>query len=490
MANVPYQENSTWRTSFAKVVASGVDTEYFNIVGSVGSGMAVSQSAGNLVLTSGTTANAETLIRSTRSFKGALTLREMTTLSQRIANNNFEVALVDVVGDALPFTINSATSVTVKLPSSMSGRFDAGNVGQYMSIGVPNLAGAIAGRYAIASVDTNANTLTFTVASWPSSGSGTLSLYGWNYHRILYAGTTETSANVDSQRNGWNSGDSTITINTTASPGHVAICNVEDGVVSWSDQVVATSTVLQQTVRGSRVQNIPSDTVGLFLQIRATNGTTSPASTTTMTVGFVSVEQYDPCDVSIRAVRPQSFNHALPVVFPTAPSVSLTGTTNSIQGQTSHDGAISGSPIRVGARAVTTNYTAVSSGDAADLVSTLVGALITKPYSIPENDWTYAAASGGIVNTTDVAIKAAAGAGIRNYLTGMDIRNSHASVATEVVIKDGSTVIWRGQFNANSGMTNVVFETPLKSTANTALNAACITTGASVYVNARGYVAP
>lgn len=111
-------------------------------------------------------------------------------------------------------------------------------------------------------------------------------------------------------------------------------------------------------------------------------------------------------------------------------------------------------------------------------------------YAPPELSWSASAPSGGIVNTTDVVLKAAAGAGLRNYLTGMDIRNSHASVATEVVIKDGSTVIWRGHFPANSPTINVVFETPLKGTANTALNAACVTTGAAVYLNAQGFSAP
>jgi hypothetical protein len=39
-------------------------------------------------------------------------------------------------------------------------------------------------------------------------------------------------------------------------------------------------------------------------------------------------------------------------------------------------------------------------------------------------------------------------------------------------------------------MSEVIFENPLKTTANTALNFACITSGAAVYVNAQGYTAP
>ena len=125
------------------------------------------------------------------------------------------------------------------------------------------------------------------------------------------------------------------------------------------------------------------------------------------------------------------------------------------------------------------------------LSTTLIGALVTKPYAIPEADWQYAAAAGGITNTTDVAIKAAAAAGIRNCVTAIDLRNAHATVATEVVIKDGTTVIWRQLLPAAmAAPVEITFPTPLKGSAATALNVACLTTGAQVYVNAQGYAAP
>lgn len=163
-------------------------------------------------------------------------------------------------------------------------------------------------------------------------------------------------------------------------------------------------------------------------------------------------------------------------------------------GQVAHAAAISGNPVREAGRARTSNYVAVANDQTADYVTTAVGAQVIKPYSIPEADWSYAAASGGIVNTADNALIAAAGAGIRNYLTALSIQNSHATVSTEIVVKDGaSTVIWRGYAAAGSNPANnidITFPTPLKSTAATALNVACITTGSAVYVNAQGYQAP
>lgn len=148
-------------------------------------------------------------------------------------------------------------------------------------------------------------------------------------------------------------------------------------------------------------------------------------------------------------------------------------------------------PARNYNEARTSNITAVSNGGVVSGVATTIGVQVQKPYSIPELEWSYAAAAGGILVNTDVAIKAAAGTGIRNYITSIQIQNIHATVATEVVIKDGTTVIWRGFAPAAmTSMLEINFNIPLKTTANTALNFQCVTTGAQVYVNAQGYAAP
>lgn len=164
--------------------------------------------------------------------------------------------------------------------------------------------------------------------------------------------------------------------------------------------------------------------------------------------------------------------------------------TSQVQGATAHDGVAAGNPVRIGGRAVTSNPTVSATGDAVDFIATLAGVQVVKPYSIPEADWQYESGAGGIINTTDVVARAAGAAGIRNYVTGAQIRNVSA-VSTEVVIKDGSTVIWRDFFNANNATAReLVFPTPLKGTAATALNVACGTTGAAVFVNLQGYQAP
>jgi hypothetical protein len=106
---------------------------------------------------------------------------------------------------------------------------------------------------------------------------------------------------------------------------------------------------------------------------------------------------------------------------------------------------------------------------------------------ISESAFQFAGATGGITNTSDVAIAAAAGAGIRNYLQTIWFKNT-AATASEIVIKDGSTVIWRGHVGASMTVGEFVrFDPPLRGTANTALNVALLTTATATIVSAQGY---
>ena len=108
--------------------------------------------------------------------------------------------------------------------------------------------------------------------------------------------------------------------------------------------------------------------------------------------------------------------------------------------------------------------------------------------SAREIDWSYAAGSGGITDTNDVTLTADPGDGNVVYCTGLQLMNSDASVSTEVVIKSGSTVLWRIPLEA--GMLTpvcITFPQPIRTASSTALTAACITTGSETYINAQGY---
>lgn len=303
-ANPPFT-----RVGFSEVSASGLAglaaTEL--AVVQTGTGMTISQSAGNLVIASGVTANAETVIRSVDTFSGSLLARAKVTLSQRIANNGFRIELADLIGEGLAFTINSATSVTVTIPSNP---FTSANVGQSMRLSVISGAAGTPGRYAIASV--SGNNVTFTVAGWPATGTGTLTLYGWNYIMTEYNGTNAARVDFDAQRRGWNSGVTNTTINSTAAPGHVGQIAFDVNTVGYGDALVATNTGYQWTQRASRIENIPDQDVPLYLFIVAQTGSTAPASTTTLTVGFIQIEDQGRQKVRIASSDPTGA-HALPV---------------------------------------------------------------------------------------------------------------------------------------------------------------------------------
>ena len=175
----------------------------------------------------------------------------------------------------------------------------------------------------------------------------------------------------------------------------------------------------------------------------------------------------------------------------TLPNVTLAaGTnTNEVVGDAAHDAAVAGNPLLQGFEARSTAPTAVGSGDAVRALATLLGKQVVYPYAIPAETWQYAGPNGGITDTADDAIQAAGGAGVRHYLTALTVVNSHATVGTEVVIKDGSTVVHRGYAAAAGGGYALTFPTPLRGTAATALNVACITTGSATVVSASGFSA-
>jgi len=143
--NIQTKPVDKFKWSFAKVT-SGIDTAFGTLI-KTGSGMAVNQTAGNLVITTGTTAYSETIIRSLTSFKGAGVVRWGLTLSQRIANNNFVVEWVDVVGDSLTLAINSTTSVTI---TKVAHGFTASDIGKGIWIGNISVASCLPQRAVIA----------------------------------------------------------------------------------------------------------------------------------------------------------------------------------------------------------------------------------------------------------------------------------------------------------------------------------------------------
>ena len=107
------------------------------------------------------------------------------------------------------------------------------------------------------------------------------------------------------------------------------------------------------------------------------------------------------------------------------------------------------------------------------------------PLYIPAGDYAKGVTSA-ITDLTSTAVIAAPGAGNQLFITDILVTNSHASVGTVVQILSNATVIWTGYARAEGGYV-MAFGVPIACAVNEALNAKCLTTGASVYVSAAGY---
>lgn len=107
--------------------------------------------------------------------------------------------------------------------------------------------------------------------------------------------------------------------------------------------------------------------------------------------------------------------------------------------------------------------------------------------------WSYAAAAGGIVNsTTAVTAKAAGGAGIRNYVEGIQLSWDALTTGGEFAIRDGAsgTVLWRFKIPTGAaGQAHTKFGTALRGTANTLLEIVTLTASGAggVYANLQGW---
>lgn len=218
----------------------------------------------------------------------------------------------------------------------------------------------------------------------------------------------------------------------------------------------------------------------------AANQTTANTSLATLAGAVNGTEM----QVDVVGALPAGTNNIGDVDVLTLPNVTLAaGTnTNEVVGDAAHGAAVAGNPLLVGLEGRSTAPTAVDDGDVVRALATLLGKQVTYPYALPGSTWSYATANGGVTDTADDEAKAAV-ASTRHYVTSVQVINAHDSTGTEVVIKDGSTVLWRGWAEQTGGGVSAKFDPPLRGTANTAINVANITNGSQTYFNLQGFSA-
>jgi hypothetical protein len=139
----------------------------------------------------------------------------------------------------------------------------------------------------------------------------------------------------------------------------------------------------------------------------------------------------------------------------------------------------------LGVRVPTTPAAQTSAaGDYGMLAIDAEGKLIASQYSATDHYWQSSALT--LNSTTSTAMKAAAAAGVRNYLTDIDIANTSAT-GVRVDVLDGATVI-ASFWSPPTSHVQHSYSIPKKGTAATALNVQLSAAVTDVRVSANGYI--
>jgi hypothetical protein len=107
-------------------------------------------------------------------------------------------------------------------------------------------------------------------------------------------------------------------------------------------------------------------------------------------------------------------------------TVDGTITASNCAGDIASDGVDSGNPVKVGGLARTSDITAVANADRVNFTADVQGKQVVLPFALTEN--LVQGVTAAVTGTADTSILAAAGVGVRNYVTSFSFINSHATV--------------------------------------------------------------
>lgn len=218
----------------------------------------------------------------------------------------------------------------------------------------------------------------------------------------------------------------------------------------------------------------PIDTTPVPADFAATNASGGVIRRTDLRISFVRIFDFERQRVEMLARPSGDASATVPVSMKNQPAVI---------GPAARAASVSGNPVVIGARAATASPTAVANNQVVDPVATTIGALIHKPYAIPELAWN---ANLSLTTTTAQAAAAAAGTGLKRHITALQAINT--GTAVDLIILDGATERWRITLPQNVPV-SITFPTELLTTANAALNFNLSAAG-TVRVCAQGYTAP
>lgn len=142
--------------------------------------------------------------------------------------------------------------------------------------------------------------------------------------------------------------------------------------------------------------------------------------------------------------------------------------------------------VVVGCNALSTEQTAVSTGQMTTAACGLDGKLVVLPYAGKEQ--AVKGTTSAMTGTTSTQLIAAV-ASNKIYLRTLTCGNSHATVGTFVIVQDGSagTTLWEIPAATNYGGATLNFDPPLATTNGNGVFVVDVTTGANVICSGSGY---
>lgn len=167
------------------------------------------------------------------------------------------------------------------------------------------------------------------------------------------------------------------------------------------------------------------------------------------------------------------------------PGDATNGLRAQVGGLAAHDAPVSGNPLLSGYEARTTNGTPVASGDTVRGQADTLGKQVALS-GATHDMWT--SGTGAFTNDTAADVLGAAGASNRIVVTKVAVTNISLTTPTKVEIRDGTTVKLRLDADIAGGFVIADGAPIFIGTANTAVSARCVTSGADVDVFIAGYV--
>lgn len=155
------------------------------------------------------------------------------------------------------------------------------------------------------------------------------------------------------------------------------------------------------------------------------------------------------------------------------------------------DGRVDGLEAAAASQLAKTPALGTAGTPSADVLTVQGSASGTPLPTVLGNPSTFWNGSGSINNSTvGVTLKTAPGAGVRLYVTGLQIRSQALSGFSELSLRDGASgaTLWATFLDTTAAVIPIVFPTPLRLTANTLLEVGMnVAVTGYVYISAQGY---